>query len=138
MQKKIPVLEQVNTILIGIMVAAIVGYFGDLQKGDVRGFVESLLLTPVLAWAGNVMWLRYRASRNGKKAFAVSHPVKIGLKWGFLGVVVLFAYILVTQQTGMGGPRSAIGGIVVVFVLAGILAAQEAFRKGKQFVREER
>lgn len=68
---------------------------------------------------------------------AVSYPVKIGLKWGLLGVVVLFAYILVAQETGIGGPRSAMGGTVVVFGLTGILAAREAFRRGRQFAREE-
>ena len=64
MEKKIPFMNHVSTILTGLAVAAVLGYFLNLRKGDVGGFVWGLLFTPAAMCGVNVIRLRRRMRKQ--------------------------------------------------------------------------
>ena len=64
MEKKIPMMTHVYNILIGLMVAVVLGYFQNLRKGDVGGFVWGLIFTPAGVWGVNVILLRRKMRKQ--------------------------------------------------------------------------
>lgn len=142
MQKKMSLINHVYIILIGLTVAAISGYFSNLRKGDVEGFVKGIILVPAIVWIGNVIWSRYKTSRalswGVERIATMSGPAKIGIKYGILGTAVFFIYMLAISLAGIAGPVLGIGGMVAIIGMTGILASREAFRKGRQMGREEK
>ena len=62
--QKIPMMTHVYNILIGLMVAVVMGYFMNLRKGDVGGFVWGLIFTPAVVWGVNTILLRRKMRKQ--------------------------------------------------------------------------
>lgn len=62
--QKIPLKNHVHTLLIGLAIAAVMGYFQNLRRGDVAGFVFGMVFTPAILWCLNVIWLRRKMRKQ--------------------------------------------------------------------------
>ncbi len=64
MKKKIPMMTHVYNILIGLLVAVVMGYFWNLRKGDIGGFVFGIIFTPTFVWGVNTILLRRKMRKQ--------------------------------------------------------------------------
>lgn len=67
MEKKIPMMTHVYNILIGLMVAVVIGYFWNLRKGDIGGFVFGIIFTPAVVWGVNTILLRRKIRKQSSE-----------------------------------------------------------------------
>ena len=142
MQQKMSLRNHVYIILTGLTVAAISGYFLNLRKGDVEGFVKGIILVPTIVWVGNVMWFRYRASRalpwGVERIVAMTGPVKIGIKHFILWILFFAVFVMLMDVTHIQRGVVTSGGMISLVLLSILLASREAFRRGRQMGREEK